>query len=116
MNKAHMRQANLFLPQSHIVPYRLPLRTIKLMIPQRQQGWVTGVIVLMSSVKSSQNQPFDTETNDTAIARTAVAAAGAPIAAEPPEAATVGSMGDNVEDNALPGSAADNAAQAPTGK
>jgi hypothetical protein len=75
-----MQQANLFLPQSHKVPYRLSLRTIKLMIPQRQQGWVTQeVIVLMSPVKSSQNQPSDTETNDAAGA---TAAAGAPMAAD----------------------------------
>jgi hypothetical protein len=53
----------------------------------------TEVTILMSPVKSSQNQPSDTETNDSAIAETVVAAAGAPIAAEPPGAATVGSMG-----------------------
>jgi hypothetical protein len=72
----------------------------------------------MSPVKSSQNQlqPSDTETNDAAIAETAVAAAGAPIAAERPGAATEGSIGDDVDDNTLPGSAADIAAQAPTGQ
>jgi hypothetical protein len=74
----------------------------------------TGVITLMSPVKSSQNQPSDTETNHAAIAETALAAAGAPIAADPRGAATEGSMGDDVDDNTLPGSAAGNAAQAPT--
>jgi hypothetical protein len=76
----------------------------------------TEVLFLMTPVKSSQNQPSDTETNDAAIAETAVAAAGTPMAAEPPGAATEGSMGDDVDDNTLPGSAVDHAAQAPTGQ
>jgi hypothetical protein len=38
------------------------------------------------------------------------------MAAGPPGAATEGSMGDDVDDNTLPGSAVDNAAQAPTGQ
>jgi hypothetical protein len=38
------------------------------------------------------------------------------MAAEPPGAATEGSMGDDSDDNTLPGSAVDNAAQAPTGQ
>jgi hypothetical protein len=111
-----MRQANLFPPQSHIVPYRLSLRSMKSMIPQRQQGWVAEVVTLMSPVKSSPNQSSDTETNDAAIDENAVAAAGAPMAAEPPGAATEGSMGDDVDDNTLPVSAVDNVAQAPTGQ
>jgi hypothetical protein len=73
-------------------------------------------IILMSPVKSWQNQPSDTETNDATIAETAAAAAGAPMAAESSGAATEGSMHDDVDDNTLPGSAVDNAAQAPTGQ
>jgi hypothetical protein len=84
------------------------------MIPQH--GWVTEEMILISPAKSSQKQPSDTGTNDAAIAKTAVVAAGAPMAAEPPGATTEGSMGDNVDDNTLPGSAVDNAAQAPTGQ
>jgi hypothetical protein len=38
------------------------------------------------------------------------------MVAELPGAATEGSMGDDVDDNTLPGSAVDNAAQAPTGQ
>jgi hypothetical protein len=76
----------------------------------------TEAIILMSPVKSSQNQPSDTETNDSAIDESVVAAAGAPMAAGPPEAAIEGSMGDDIDDNTLPGSAVDNAAQAPTGQ
>jgi hypothetical protein len=82
------------------------------MIPQWQQGWVTVVIILMPPVKSSQNQLTDTETNNAAIAESVVVEAGAPLAAEPPEAGTEGSMGDNT----LPGSAVDHAAQALTGQ
>jgi hypothetical protein len=55
----------------------------------------------MSPVKSSQNQPSDTETNDASIAETAVAAAEAPMAAEAPGVATEGSMGDDVDDKTL---------------
>jgi hypothetical protein len=53
----------------------------------------TEVTILMSPVKSSQNRPSDTETKDSAIAETVVAAVGAPMAAEPPGTATEGSMG-----------------------
>jgi hypothetical protein len=80
------------------------------MIPQ--QGLVTG----KNSDATSQNQPSDTETNDAAISETAVAAAGASMAAEPPGAVTEGSMGEDVDDNTLRGSAVDIAAQAPTGQ
>jgi hypothetical protein len=105
-------------PAPHSVPHTIPTVTEidKIDDYATAAGLGERGKILMSPAKSSQKQPSDTETNDTAIAETAVAAAGAPLAAEPRGVATEGSMGDNVDDNTLQGSAGDNAAQAPTGQ